>query len=718
MRLSLFSLTRTTRVTADDFIIQSHRGAGVMAPENSLEAFALGWSMGCCPECDVRTTRDGVLVAFHDENFQFVRSMPEAMRSKSVADVMWDELSRFDFHGAPIATLAEIVARMQGRPKRRLYLDIKDVDLERLAAAVRTARVESRVVLSSTHHPPLRRWQELLPASQTLLWMGGDEAALRQRLLVLRKDDFAGITQLQVHVHRRPDLAAPDERSSLVPSEKFITNLAKELRARGILFQALPYDGGGDAETYRRLLDMGVESFATDHPTVAIEAVRTHLVTADMDAAVAAASDTRAIVIDAGAQRHVVRTFREQFGDAFPHVIADTNTVPIAARVLESFRAAGSTVRAPFVFDDAVVAAEHTFVERLESHLRVLADEVIPIAVGAGTINDLVKLAAHRVGRPYMVVATAASMDGYTAYGASITYQGSKQTFDCPAPRAVLADLDVIRAAPRELNAAGYADLLAKLTAGADWILADELGVEPIDDHAWSTVQRPLRRWLSDPAGVRDGNPEAIRSLVEGLMMSGLAMQATRSSRPASGAEHQFSHLWDMQHHVDPRTGIAPSHGFKVGVAMVAVTEFYERLLQMPLDQLEIDAALARWPTWPDERQRIEHLFADEPPSLRAKAVEESQAKHVDRAALRDQLALLKSRWPTIRHRLRDHLPPSADLREMLHEVAAPTEPPQIGLTPARLRDSFQLAYHLRRRFTVLDVAMRADVFDTILPPP
>ena len=90
----------------------------------------------------------------------------------------------------------------------------------------------------------------------------------------------------------------------------------------------------------------------------------------------------------------------------------------------------------------------------------------IPVAVGSGTINDLTKLAAHRVNRPYMVVATAASMDGYTAYGASITASGSKQTFDCPAPRAVLADLEVIASAPPGMNASGYADLLAKIAAG------------------------------------------------------------------------------------------------------------------------------------------------------------------------------------------------------------------------------------------------------------
>src|SRR5205823_3799546 len=149
--------------------------------------------------------------------------------------------------------------------------------------------------------------------------------------------------------------------------------------------------------------------------------------------------------------------------------------------------------------------AEHRFVAELETALQ--KHSAIPIAVGSGTINDLTKLAAHRADRSYISVATAASMDGYTAFGASITFQGSKQTFLCPAPVAVVADLDVICGAPGEMNAWGYADLLAKVTAGADWIVADALGIEPIDAKAWSIVQSRLREMIADASGVRASDP-------------------------------------------------------------------------------------------------------------------------------------------------------------------------------------------------------------------
>jgi len=337
--------------------------------------------------------------------------------------------------------------------------------------------------------------------------------------------------------------------------------------------------------------------------------------------------------------------------------------------------------------------------------------DAIPVAVGSGTLNDLTKLAAHRAGRPYLAVATAASMDGYTAFGASITYEGSKQTFRCPAPTAVVADLDVICAAPAGMNASGYADLLAKTTAGADWLVADALGVEPIDRMAWVIVQGGLREALADPAGVRNRDREAVRQLTEGLMLAGFAMQSAKTSRPASGAEHQFSHLWDMQHLV--HAGRAPSHGFKVGIATLAVAGLYEYLLARELDDLDVASCCAQWPDDAAREKTVRALFSQE--ALKAVALQESQAKQVDAAGLGRQLETLRRVWPDLRERLRRQLIPWPELKDMLRAAGAPVEPEEIGISRARLRESFGQAYFLRRRFTVLDLAARCGLLEPAL---
>jgi glycerol-1-phosphate dehydrogenase [NAD(P)+] len=402
--------------------------------------------------------------------------------------------------------------------------------------------------------------------------------------------------------------------------------------------------------------------------------------------------------------------FRQQFGDKPALLVADTNTFAAAGQaILEAFRRAGHDCRKPFVFSDPRLYAEHRYVVALEAALQ--GHEAIPIAVGSGTINDLTKLAAHRAGRPYLAVATAASMDGYTAFGASITCQGSKQNFDCPAPVAVVADLDVICAAPAGMNAAGYADLLAKTTAGADWLLADALGVEAIDRKAWNIVQGGLREALADPAGVRNRDVEAVRQLTEGLMLGGFAIQRAKSSRPAAGAEHQFSHLWDMQRHL--HKGRIPLHGFKVGIGTLAAAGLYEYLLTQRLDNLDVESCCARWPDEAAREASVRSLFRQ--PELTTVALQESRAKRVEAGVLRGQLETLRRVWPGLKERLRQQLIPLPELRTRLRAAGAPVEPEEIGISRERLRESFEQSYYLRRRFTVLDLAARCSLLEPAL---
>ncbi len=423
-----------------------------------------------------------------------------------------------------------------------------------------------------------------------------------------------------------------------------------------------------------------------------------------------AARDTRAVELGSGVLKLTPRLFRRLFGDKPAILVADRNTFAAAgAGVAAAFKAVNHKILEHLIFEEPRLHADYQHVTRLEAALQQRM--AIPIAVGSGTINDLTKLAAHRVNRPYLCVATAASMDGYTAFGASITFEGFKQTFMCPAPSGVVADLDVISDAPWPMNAWGYADLVGKFTAGADWILADALAVEPIDPHAWAIAQGRLRELTADPAGIRRGDRAALGLLVEGLLLSGFAMQWAKSSRPASGAEHHFSHLWDMQGHT--HDGQPPSHGFKVGIGALAVTALYEELLKLPLDELDVEGCCAAWPDPETMVARAkEWLGAGQ---LAEHAARELLAKHVSREQLRTQLEALRKKWPELRARLRTQLLPFDTLKRMLQLAGAPTEPEQIGITRARLKQSYWQAFCIRRRFTVLDVAIRTNALNVCL---
>lgn len=429
-----------------------------------------------------------------------------------------------------------------------------------------------------------------------------------------------------------------------------------------------------------------------------------------LNRALQGASETRLLEVGWHILNRAPVMARQLFGSRPVMIIMDQNTEKAAGqRVIGEFEASGLPVRPPFVLRDPDLYAEHRFVIQLENALK--SHDAIPISVGSGTINDLVKLASFRQGRPYLSIATAASMDGYTAFGASITHEGSKQTFTCPAPIGVVADLEIISAAPVPMNASGYADLLAKITAGADWLLADALGVEALIPEAWDIAQNGLRAAVADPEGVVKGDSTAISKLTEGLLLGGFAMQRAQTSRAASGAEHQFSHLWDMQHHT--HHGAAPSHGFKVGIGTLASAALYEFILDQPLDRLDYEPCLASWPDMDTMIHKARSTFGNT--DLADVAAKELRAKHPAKAELRNHLRRLMTIWPECQQRLRKQLLPFDELKRCLRLAGAPFEPEQIGISRERLRDSFWPAFSIRRRFTVLDLAVRTGLLESAL---
>jgi glycerophosphoryl diester phosphodiesterase len=160
---------------------------------------------------------------------------------------------------------------MRSKPERHLYLDIKSVDFKQLAQEVKASGVGAQVVLASPKPEQIREWKKLVPDSETLLWMSGDEASRRKRIEQLRKENFDGITQLQIHVHPNKDKASAE---SFLPSKAFILELGKELRERKILFQALPYTD--DPTIYAKLLDLGLQSFSTDYPDMTLREIKAY----------------------------------------------------------------------------------------------------------------------------------------------------------------------------------------------------------------------------------------------------------------------------------------------------------------------------------------------------------------------------------------------------------------------------------------------------------
>ena len=431
----------------------------------------------------------------------------------------------------------------------------------------------------------------------------------------------------------------------------------------------------------------------------------------------------------------------EVFGNLFPGrkavVIADVNTWPVLGeKVFKLFRSAGIPV-SEYVIDKKEFHAEWKYVEMLDAildgdtakartiendpqHVEADAESAfrnpsedypVAVSVGSGVINDLCKLSSYHHGQSYISLPTAASVDGYSSFGASISYRNSKQTFSCPAPVAIIADIDVIAAAPKEMTAAGYADLAAKIPAGAEWMIADLMGTEPIVPEAWHVLQDVLDSQLSDPEGVAAGDPKAVADLFEGLTLSGIAMQAARSSRPASCCDHLFSHILDMTGY--RFNGKLQSHGFQVAIGTLTMCAVFDEFLKMDLSSLDVDKCAEAWPSLEEEQQRALGIFRDFPAPLLGYT--EITKKYDDAATVRHQLETVRDSWPSFRDRLRAQVYSFDKMKARLKAASAPCDPSDIGLSRQDIRNMFPKVQLMRFRFNLLDLAKRGGFYDTLV---
>jgi glycerol-1-phosphate dehydrogenase [NAD(P)+] len=425
-------------------------------------------------------------------------------------------------------------------------------------------------------------------------------------------------------------------------------------------------------------------------------------------------TQTKACEIAPGAAAGAYGMFRRLWPEASRAIVVDdANTKRVAGdAVIASLRAAGiDTAEYTLNPDGSFFHATYDKVDEVRSALSA-AEGAVPVAVGSGTVNDLVKQASGELGRTYMIVGTAASMDGYTAANASITKDGMKQTLSCSAPLGCIIDTAIAAAAPAEMTASGYADLIAKIPAGADWLLADAIGSEAVHPEAWKFVQSPLRDTLSNPAGCAAGDEREVRKLCEGLAMSGFAMQAMDSSRPASGTEHQLSHYWDMEHL--SFNGRPVSHGFKVGIGTLVSTKVLEFILREDIGSLDVDALVARAPrTFEEVSGTFAGIYSGRPDHLK-RAMLEYAKKFSPPEALRAELLALKAAWSGLKPKLLGQLMPFDEVRAALKTVGAPVEPEEIGVSRRRLRETFAGVPYMRARYFGIDLVCRIGRFDAL----
>lgn len=400
------------------------------------------------------------------------------------------------------------------------------------------------------------------------------------------------------------------------------------------------------------------------------------------------AASVREVVIERGAIAQVPSLVKKH-GGSCPFLIADRNT----------FKAAGETV-CSLLKKEKIPFMQYIFEASPEPN-ELAAGQVVMqydrrcdfiLAVGSGTINDIGKVIAHITGLPYMIVGTAPSMDGYTSSTSSVIQDGIKHSLNTVCPNVIVADLDVMSRAPMRLLWAGLGDMLAKYVSICEWRLSHLITGEYYCEAIAVMVRSALKKCCS-VENLSALQPEAIRPVVEGLILSGMAMDFAGLSRPASGTEHYFSHVWDMRA-LEFQT---PSdlHGIQCGVGVLLCLRLYQYIRGIVPDRQKALSFCQNFHL--DTYNKFLCKFLGK--SAKGLIEFEKKDKKYDPIRHRDRLEVILSNWDEIVQIISEELPAYEQVEQFMRKHGMPVTPAELGHSDAELRDTFITTKDIRDKY-------------------
>jgi len=270
----------------------------------------------------------------------------------------------------------------------------------------------------------------------------------------------------------------------------------------------------------------------------------------------------RNVVVGHGVLDQTVEAIEDLHLSGRPLVVTSPTPGRVAGeRVVELFDEAGTDPASHYI-DSASFGAVEEVIAAAED-----VDAGYLVGVGGGKVIDVTKMVAEDVGVGFASVPTAASHDGIVSGRASIPEGDTRHSVAAEPPLAVVADTEILADAPWELTTAGCADIISNYTAVRDWQLANRLKNVEYSEYAGALSQMTAEMLVENADSIRPELEESAWIVVKALVSSGVAMSIDGSSRPASGAEHLFSHQLDR---IAPEPAL---HGHQVGVGSI-ITEY------------------------------------------------------------------------------------------------------------------------------------------------
>ncbi|MBE7010509.1 MAG: sn-glycerol-1-phosphate dehydrogenase [Ruminococcaceae bacterium] len=410
-------------------------------------------------------------------------------------------------------------------------------------------------------------------------------------------------------------------------------------------------------------------------------------------------------VIENGALTRLA-SFVKQYGGKKVFLLSDVNTYPLAGdRIVSQLRENG-IVCISHVFSDAHLEPDEHAVGSALMHFDSSCDCIVTL--GSGVLNDIGKILASHMHLPYIVVATAPSMDGYASASSSMAMDGVKVSLPTTCPRVVIGDIDIVKQAPMHMLKSGIGDMLAKYVSLCEWrishLITGEYYCEAIADY----IRTILHTCIEASPGLMERNDDSVKTILEGLVACGCAMEYAGLSRPASGIEHYFSHLWDMR-------GLSfgepvDLHGIQCAIGTRYALRAYEQILRITPDIHRAQTYVAGFDidNWFDELRAFVGKGADAMIALEQKEGKYDPLKHKER------ITHIIQHWDDICSIIREELPSSAEFDAILKTLQMPETLSEIGLDEAILPMTFKASKDIRDKYVLSRLAWDLGIIDEI----
>lgn len=401
------------------------------------------------------------------------------------------------------------------------------------------------------------------------------------------------------------------------------------------------------------------------------------------------------VVIKPGAINNVADIIKE-LNCKYPMIICGPNGRDAAGTAVNKLVSESGFKPIFHVLDEEdLVPNEEALGEIMMAHK---IDVDIIVAVGTGTVNDICKFISFHMGIPYIIVATAPSMDGFASSGAALVTQNLKTTYESHVPAAIVGDVDILKKAPMEMITAGMGDILGKYICLTDWKIARIVNDEYYCPVIVEMVQQSLERVAANAKKVLVRDEQAVSAIMEALVLTGIAMAFAGNSRPASGSEHHISHYWEMKFQLDGKKAIL--HGTKVGIGTVLTSHMYNKLktIKPDFEKARQHAENYDMKAWEDNMHRTFQKAAPGVIELEKKTGKNSAEAH------RARIAVIEKKWDKITEIIDTCVPATETIINILKELGAPAFPEKIGIDYDMVYDSIIVAKEVRNRYTLLQL--------------